>query len=65
MEQAVVKKKEKEFNPHVVLLWGNAKAIAVREFSFKEDAESLYEDAVQAHAFKVVLAKVVKSHGEG
>jgi len=65
IQQPEAKKKAKEFSPHVVIFWGNANAITVREFSYKEDAEDLYEQLLQAHTQKAVLAKVVKAHGEG
>lgn len=54
----------REYNPHVVVVWTSATTIAAQEYSCKEDAEEKYEALVQAR-FKVVLAKVVKAHGEG
>jgi hypothetical protein len=65
---------EKEYNPHVVVVWMSSlrgsgsfaapfTTVAVKEYPFKEDAEEKYNELI--HADKVVLAKVVKSHGEG
>lgn len=56
---------EKKYDPHVVVVWPNSSTVAVKEFSHKEEAEEKYEELVQKHAPKVVLAQVVKSHGEG
>lgn len=55
----------KEYNPHMVIVWTTAKEVAIKEFSYKEDAESKYNEIVQLNAEKVVLAKLVKSHGQG
>lgn len=55
----------KEYDPHVIVVWTSPNAVAVQEYPYKEDAEEKYNDVVQAHAQKVVLAKIIKSHGEG
>ena len=56
---------EKEYNPHVVVVWTSATTVAVKEYSYKEDAEEKYHQLTEMHVQKVVLAKVVRSHGEG
>jgi len=71
---------EKKYDPHVIVVWTpclsgkmrNRKLeavedteVAVQEYSYKEDAEEKYELLIQAGAPKVVLAKVIKAHGEG
>ena len=55
----------KEYNPHVVIVWTGSTNVAVQEYPYKEDAEEKYNEIVQLHVRKVVLAKIVKSHGEG
>jgi len=54
----------KEFSPHIVV-WNGVAGGGIQEFSYKEDADTVYEELVQKHTKKVTLAKVVKSHGEG
>lgn len=58
----------KQYNPHVVIVWTTATTattVVIKEFSYEEDARAKYEELVSLHAEKVVLAKVVRSHGEG
>jgi len=55
----------KEYNPHVIIVWTSETAVAVKEYPYKEDAEEKYNEIVQLHPYKVVLAKVVKAHSEG
>lgn len=57
----------KEYSPHIVVVWSREsnEVAAVKEFSYKEDAEEKYNDLVLLHAAKIVLAKLVRSHGEG
>jgi hypothetical protein len=54
----------KTFQPHIILVEQEGK-LFVSEESYKEDAEARYEEYVQKHASKVVLAKVIRAHGEG
>jgi hypothetical protein len=60
---------QKQYAPHVVIVWiatpGRQVTVAVQEYPYKEDAEEKYNEIVQLYAQKVVLAKVVRSHGEG
>ena len=55
---------EKQYNPHVVVVWAT-NAMVAQEFPHIEDAEDKYNEIVQTHPRKVVLAKVVRAHGEG
>lgn len=55
----------KEYNPHVIVVWTSDTTVAVKEYSYKEDAEEKYQELVALHVQKIVLAKVVRSHGEG
>ena len=57
--------KQKQYDPHVIVLWVSDTTFAVKEFPFKEDAEEKYNEVVQTRVLKVVLAKVIKMHGEG
>jgi len=54
----------KTYEPHIVVVWTSDTSVAVKEYSYKEDAEEKYNQVVQMH-YKVALAKVVKEHGEG
>lgn len=59
---------EKKYDPHVVIIWLTAKDVAVKEFSYKEDAQAKYDEimATGARSFEqVALAKIVRVHGEG
>ena len=55
----------KEYAPHVIVVWTSPTTVAVKEYPYKEDAEEKYNEVVQTHAQRVVLAKIIKSHGEG
>jgi len=61
----MAKTEPKEYNPHVIVVWTSSETIAVQEYAYKEDAEEKYNELVQTHIQKIVLAKVIKSHGEG
>lgn len=56
----------KEYNPHIVAVWTSPDnfAVVVQEFPYKEDAETKYEEIVQRGVSKIILAKVIKVHGE-
>lgn len=56
---------EKTYEPHVIVVWTSDTTVAVKEYSYKEDAVEKYNELREAHVQKVVLAKVVRSHGEG
>ncbi|MFA5306641.1 MAG: hypothetical protein WC365_04270 [Candidatus Babeliales bacterium] len=56
---------EKTYEPHVIIVYATDKTMAVKEFSYKEDAYQKYNDILQVVGVKIVLAKVVKMHGEG
>lgn len=55
----------KEYNPHIIVVWTSPSTVAVKEYPYKEDAEEKYNELLQLGAVKVVLAKTIKSHGEG
>jgi len=55
----------KMYEPMLVVVWTSPTAVAVKEYPFREDAEDKYNELLQAHVPKVVLAKIIKSHGEG
>jgi len=65
LRKLLKKESVKEYDPHVVIVWTSPTTVAVKEFPYGEDAEEKYNELVQLHAQKVVLAKVIKSHGEG
>jgi len=56
---------EKKYDPHVVIVWTSDTTVAVKEYPYKEDAEEKYHQLTETHAQKVVLAQVVRVHGEG
>jgi hypothetical protein len=57
----------KTYEPHIVAVWISDKEVVVQEFPYKEDAIEKYQEiATRARGYqKVVLAKVVRKHGEG
>ena len=55
----------KEYNPHIIAVWTSSTIVFVKEFPFKEDAEEKYRELLEVHTQKIVMAKVVKTHGEG
>jgi len=65
LRRLLKKESVKDYDPHVVVVWTSPTTVAVKEYPYREDAEEKYNEVVQAHAQKVVLAKIIKTHGEG
>lgn len=55
----------KTYEPHIVIGWTAEGKVGFEEFSYKEDALEKYYTAVELRLRKVILAKVVRQHGEG
>jgi len=55
-----VKLKQKQYNPHLVVVWTLDTTITVKEYPFKEDAEKTCNEIALTQARKVVLAKIVR-----
>jgi hypothetical protein len=54
------------FNPHVVIIQiDDILPAQVKEYPFYEDALQKYLDLERIHPRKLILAKVVRQHGEG
>lgn len=56
---------EKTYAPHIIVVWTSDTTVGAQLFPYKEDAEDKYQELVRRRVPKVVLAKVVKAHGEG
>jgi hypothetical protein len=60
---------EKKYDPHLVVVWiherSGQETVAVKEFSYKEDAEAKYLECVDRQIPKAALAKIIRAHGEG
>lgn len=54
----------KVYNPHIIVVWTSSTTVAVKEYPYQEDAEEKYRE-LETHVQKLVLAKVVRAHGEG
>jgi hypothetical protein len=55
----------KTYEPHVVIAWTGEGRIGLEEFPYKEDAFDKYNIAVAMRLRKVILARIVRQHGEG
>ena len=55
----------KTYEQHVILIPLRGNAAVFEEFSYKEDAIKEYFELESKHPSKVILAKVVRQHGEG
>jgi len=66
MSETTLEGPEKTYEPHVIVVWASPTNVAVQEFPYKEDAEEKYNEILPLRGFqKVVLAKIVRKHGEG
>jgi hypothetical protein len=55
----------KTYEPHIVIIPLKGNAAIFEEFSYKEDAINMYLEVEAKHPSKIMLAKVVRQHGEG
>lgn len=66
---------EKTYEPYFIIVWVSPnvsikraevpQGVAVKEFSYREDAYEKYEELIQRGAQRIALAKLVKKHVEG
>ena len=54
----------KTYEPHIII-WSSERNGGIKEFAYKEDAFEEYFKLEALHTPKVILAKVVRQHGEG
>lgn len=57
--------RKREYSPHVIIAWSPEGKVAIQDYSYYDEALDKYMELESLKCPKIILAKIIRQHGEG